>query len=366
MRVLALVTEAFGGEGGIAQYNRDFLTALASSEAVKTVIVLPRQGRPRPGEEPKKVNQLPPSPSKIRFAFRAAVVLIAQGPFDIVWCGHLYMAPLLACLTVFTRSQTWMQVYGIEAWQCPNRSIRVAIKKVAHFFAVSRYTRRKFLSWADLDPAKVSVLPGAIDLLRFQPGPKPETLSDRYQLRGKQVLLTVGRLSASEKYKGHDQVIAALPELIQVNPAWVYVVAGDGDDQARLEKLAEERGVRSHVRFTGKIQEAQLPELYRAADIFVMPSCGEGFGIVYLEALATGLPVIAADYGGVRDPLREGLSGALVDTRKGDTLVSAIQRVEIESVDSRRRNAAIFSHDFFQQHIQQTLQSFSFTAQMRQ
>ena len=190
--------------------------------------------------------------------------------------------------------------------------------------AVSRHTRRLFLSWARNAPEKVKVLPNTVDE-RFHPGPKPAELISHYGLTGKTVLLTVSRLAAAERYKGHDRVIQALARLLPAHPDLVYVIAGDGDDRSHLEALATEAGVRDSVRFVGHVPDEDLPALYRAADVFVMPSTGEGFGIVFLQAFASGVPVIGGAGDGSRGPLTDGEDGALVSSCVADGVARAIE-----------------------------------------
>lgn len=313
MKVLALATDAFGGFGGIAEANRTLFTAMG--ELGHEVTVLPRNGRA--AALPAGVRQLAPSSGKLAYSLRAAT----SGRFDLLFCGHLYMAPLAALLA--RGRPYWVHLHGIEAWKKPSAAVARAVSGAAMATAVSRYTRRRFLEWADVDPARVRVLPNAVDP-RFSPGPRPERLAARHGLSGKKVVLTVGRISAGEKYKGHDRVIAAFPEVLKRYRDAVYVVAGDGDDRSRLETLARTTGVDGSVRFIGKPSEAELADVYRMADVFAMPSTGEGFGIVFLEAMACGIPVIAGGEDGSRDPLRDGLAGRLVDPALPSSLAAAI------------------------------------------
>ena len=110
------------------------------------------------------------------------------------------------------------------------------------------------------------------------------------------------------------------------HPEIVYMVAGDGDDRPRLEQMARDLGVYEATRFVGAVPDNELSDLYRLADIFVMPSSGEGFGIVFLQALASGIPVIAGDGDGSRDPLRDGTAGTLVALDDRGGLVAAIEK----------------------------------------
>jgi phosphatidyl-myo-inositol dimannoside synthase len=138
----------------------------------------------------------------------------------------------------------------------------------------------------------------------------------------------VGRLSAGEKYKGHEQIFAALPALRARFPTLVHVVAGDGDDRARLEQRARElAGDGGTVRFLGFVPEEDLPDLYRVADLYVMPSSQEGFGIVYLEAAACGLKVVGGKGGGSGDAVPDERIGVLVEPSDETALVEAIVRL---------------------------------------
>jgi len=321
MRMLALVTDGFGATGGIAQYNRDLACALAQSGAVESIVIVPRFGTP---DQP-----LPPRVTQIaalgdRFGWSAAATRIALSRrFDGIFCGHLFAAPLAAALAALIRKPLWLQLHGIEAWPKPAGIIRRAAERASLITSVSRHTRAAALRWCDIDPARLRVLPNTVDP-RFAPGAAPPALRRSLGLEGGRVLLTVSRLSASERYKGHDRIIAALPRILERRPDTFYLVAGDGDDRARLEALAHERLLTDRVRFAGRVSAEDLPDYYRLADAFVMPSAGEGFGIAYLEALATGLQVVAGGRDGGADALADGALGALVDPYDERALIEAV------------------------------------------
>src|SRR5262249_33264952 len=107
LRVLALVTDAFGGHGGIAQYNRDFLAALAACEGIHVVIVLPRASEKSPGTLPSGVRQLPPVQGRLAYSLAALQAAQAHPAIDVVFCGHLFMAPLAATISKFLRVPLW-------------------------------------------------------------------------------------------------------------------------------------------------------------------------------------------------------------------------------------------------------------------
>jgi phosphatidylinositol alpha-1,6-mannosyltransferase len=166
---------------------------------------------------------------------------------------------------------------------------------------------------------------GAGELDRFSRGTKRNELLDRYGLRGKRILLTVGRLDPDERRKGHDRVIQALPEVMQTFPDVVYLVVGHGEDRARLEALARNLGVENGVLFSGRVTPDELPHLYRLANLFVMPSTQEGFGIVFLEAAASGVRVIGGNADGSTDALADGVVGFTIDPANVEALTDAIK-----------------------------------------
>src|SRR5262249_52021238 len=118
------------------------------------------------------------------------------------------------------------------------------------------------------------------------------TLRDRLGLEGKKVLLTVARLCGYDRYKGIDEVLESLSTLAEQEPSLFYLVVGDGADRPRLERKARDLGLDESVLFAGYVGDEEKWAYYHLADVFVLPGRGEGFGIVFLEALACGLPVV--------------------------------------------------------------------------
>jgi phosphatidylinositol alpha-1,6-mannosyltransferase len=119
-------------------------------------------------------------------------------------------------------------------------------------------------------------------------------------------------MDSRERYKGHDRVIDALPALVAQGHDVIYVVVGEGNDRLHLERLARETGVGERVLFIGALGSHRLIEAYRMADLFVMPSTGEGFGIAFLEAMASGTSALGLAVAGAQDALADGELGAAV------------------------------------------------------
>jgi phosphatidylinositol alpha-1,6-mannosyltransferase len=304
-RLLALVTDGFGGRGGIARYNCDFLSALAGAGWQITVVA---RYAPDPQTPPPGITQYPSRAGRLSYALRVCFDVLRQRP-QVVFCGHLFMAPLGFVAARLAGARLVIQTHGIEAWQRPGALIGASCARAHLILSVSRYTRARVLSWARLAPERVRVLPDTFDASFAPAAADPQKNAD---LDGKKVLLTVGRLDRREAYKGHDRVIAALPTLIAHGTDVHYLVAGEGDDRPRLEALAFHHGVAERVRFVGAVSKETLIELYRRADLFVMPSTGEGFGIAFIEAMACGTPALGLSVGGACDALGDGELGIMV------------------------------------------------------
>lgn len=318
MKLLMLCTDAFGGYGGIALYNRDLATAIAMHPAVDELVMVPRLIR----------GERQPIPGKIRFIERAArgraayaleIAKLARKrrQFDLVICAHINLLPVAR---IFAR-RTVLVIYGIDAWK-PRRGWQ-ANDGLAAVLSISDITLRRFRAWSRWE-GEAHLLPNAIHLDEYGIHPRDPNLASHYGLEGKRVLMTFGRIELAERYKGFDEVLDVLPGLAREFPDLAYLVAGSGGDASRLASKASALGVADRVVFTGKVTDAEKPALYGLADLYVMPSRGEGFGFVILEALASGVPVIASRLDGGFEAIREGELGRAVDPSNPAELRTAI------------------------------------------
>jgi glycosyltransferase involved in cell wall biosynthesis len=228
------------------------------------------------------------------------------------------------------------------------------VKHIDDFIAVSTVTRRRFLRWSGLRQDQGMILPDCVDLSIFTPGKKSPTLMARYGLQNRTVLLTLGRLATEERYKGIDEILEILPSLSRDIPNIAYLIVGDGSDRIRLEQKAQQVGVAERVIFAGRISEEEKADHYRLADAYVMPSSGEGFGIVFLEAMACGTPVIGSKIDGSRDALRDGRLGILVNPTDPAELRAAILQTLAANdggAKDRQNGVEYFSADRFQERV---------------
>ncbi len=324
-RALVLVTDAFGGKGGIAKFNRDLLTSMAKMPDCAEVVALPRLIQ-------TEMEQLPPRLSFLTGAARGkfAYMQIALGQvfrshFDLVVSGHINMSPLGIVLAKLAQAKSILMAHGIDAWT-PHRNalVRASLHAFDRVVGVSQITLDRLCGWSGIDLLRTRVLPNCVDLSTYGLGPKSATFARKLGIEGRTVLMTVGRLATEERYKGFDEVLEALPLLAEKIPDVVYVVCGEGPDRLRLEEKAALLGVCERVRFAGFIPEAEKADYYRLADAYVMPSRGEGFGIVFLEAMACGIPVMGSRLDGSREALLDGELGVLVNPDDASEVVAGI------------------------------------------
>jgi glycosyltransferase involved in cell wall biosynthesis len=260
-------------------------------------------------------------------------------PADLIISTHVNFAPVADALARVRRQHYVVAAHGIEVWGALSGARRRALVNATEVWAVSRHTRDRLLREHPLSPERVRVLPDTFEEDRFQPGPASPELRRRYRLPADaKVIFSVGRLASTERYKGFDRVITALPEIAKHHPPVHYLIAGRGDDQPRLEQLAASAGVRERVIFAGFVPTAELCAHYQLCDVFAMPSTGEGFGIVFLEAMACGKPVLAGNQDGSTEPLMDGQLGALVDP----TEVPAIAAMLSDLLARRHPNRLFF------------------------
>jgi glycosyltransferase involved in cell wall biosynthesis len=195
-----------------------------------------------------------------------------------------------------------------------------------HVHAISSYLAERAVRYG-ADPREVSVIPNGCDpewLRSAQAGADAGTLRRRLGLPGGRLIVSVSRLVAKN---GIDRLVQAMPAVRTRFPDAVVVLVGDGEERARLERLAAECGVRDSLHFAGSVPPAEVGGYLRAADVFVRPSLNEGLGNAFLEAMACGLPVIGSRAGGIPDFLVDGETGLACDPDRPETIAGAIARV---------------------------------------
>jgi glycosyltransferase involved in cell wall biosynthesis len=336
--------EVFSSEGGIQSYVKDILKAYVSIGAGTAEVFLLRDspeyqnpfesnlGTIAPKLKFHYLKTLSPSLGRLRLTSTLMWCLLQQRPRR-VFCGHIKLAPLIELLCRPLGIPYTVLTYGKEVWQPLPPPYQKALRQAHSIWTISRYSRDRACETNNLDPQAFQILPCAVDGEVFTPKEKDAALVEKYGLAGTQVLMTVARLWSGDIYKGVDMTIRALPLVSQKYPKVKYLIVGRGDDQPRLAQLAKDLGVADQVVFAGFVRIEDLPAYYRLADAYIMPS-QEGFGIVYLEAMACGLPVVAGDADGSAEPLLDGKLGWRVPHRDPEAVAGACIEI-LKGEDSR-------------------------------
>jgi len=344
--LLMVCTDFPPDRGGISTYSTEIASALVKS---CRVTVLAPGASDIIGFDESCNCRIIRTPS-LPFARMAALIfylpyLLMRFRFDAVlhtvWptalISHLYYCffPVSYFISVHASEilddkRTWRRSlkYHLRPWR------NAAFNRAAGIFPVSHYSANLIQS-LDLTQKNIHVVLNGVDPQRF----KPNVRSNDRGLTKR--ILTVARL---DFHKGHDRVLEALGLIKSKGLEFEYVIVGEGDEERRLRQISKKLGLENEVIFAGHIPDRELPGVYASADIFVMASREipgrldliEGFGIAFLEASASGLPVIAGRSGGVADAVRNGKTGFLVDPEDPKEIAEALHLLLTDS-DLRRR-----------------------------
>ncbi|CAM2829679.1 glycosyltransferase family 4 protein [Rariglobus hedericola] len=323
MNTLLLAPELFTTDSGIPRIMRLYLKAVCElaekKERVRFVTlndVSVDSADLRPYTTPASLEQWEACGRDKRRFIRSTLRLSAG--VKLIICGHVAQLPVAWLASWLRPGLRYVLVaHGIEVWRSFNFWERRALKGAWCIFCVSEFTRTELLKNIPLDPSRVIVLPNALD---------PELDKDRVDsasiTTSQPVILTVSRLSSTDRYKGIDHLIEAMPAILKTAPATKLRIVGRGDDSPRLQSLVRDCGVSSNVEFAGYVDDAQLRHEFTRCTLFALPSEKEGFGLVYLEAMAHGKPCIAANAGGAPEVITPE-SGLLVPYADHDALAKA-------------------------------------------
>lgn len=331
MRLLLVTQDYPPDRGGIQTYCAELARAL-SARGHAVHVVCPAVGE-RPGSGGAvDVTRLrfPGSWLFLPWALRARTLIARHAATHV-----LYAQWQLATLAPDLGVPTGCLVHGRELLTSVLDPATATLlprvfSRFAAAFPVSRHVETLLNARARMVASKVHRVAPGVDVERFAPR-DPATRSALRARRGlgpeHVVLLGVGRLAARKRY---DRVVACLPKLVAGQPNLRLVLAGSGPCQAALREQARALGVGAHVTFLGGVADAEVADVYALGDVFVLPSRGgvrdvEGFGIVFLEAAACGVPAIASRSGGIEDAVQDRISGLLVDDEV--ELMQALERL---------------------------------------
>lgn len=310
-----------------------------------------------------------PKPMKtLHFVLRLLLFGVWYRP-NLVVTTHANFAIAAFLLKRLTGTPYWIIAHGIEVWNIDRPNLKTALEHADRILAVSHYTRDRLINDQSLNnPTTLKVLPNTFDQEKFHITPKPSYLLERYNLQPNEpIILTVARLDPDEQYKGYDRILQALPSVLSQCPDVHYLLVGKGGDRARVEEAIQSLNLSRHVTLTGFIPDEELCDHYNLCDVFAMPSKGEGFGIVYLEALACGKPTLGGNQDGAIDALCHGELGALVNPDNIKEIARSLTQILQKTYPNplmyqpealRQKVIEIYGFERFQQTLNQHLSEF--------
>ena len=305
MKIL-MVAGSLKSIGGIEKYNTDLFNSITKLN--HNVILVERF--------PGKFF------AKFVFFLKCIFKFFIYKP-DYIICGHLNFLPIIYLLRKFKDIKYSVSIYGIEIIPELKSIIKEAINKADKIITISNYTKSLIIRKLPNVENRIFMLKSAVNADEFNIEKKDAHKINLLSLKNKKIILTLARLSTNED-KGQHRVLKSLPKIIEQIPNAVYLIVGGGNDD-RINKFLFENPILSKsVCFTGEILNQEKKIFYNLADVFIMPSKTEGFGIVFIEALACGLPVICSDGYGCRGGLLGGELGKLVDPEDTNSISNII------------------------------------------
>jgi phosphatidylinositol alpha-1,6-mannosyltransferase len=352
--------------GGVQNYTRTLVAAFQEVLGADSVRVVAVSGEPEARDDG---NFALPLRVKIRFVASVLAAAISWSP-DLIVCAHVGVAPVARHIQKLTRVPYWTVLYGIEVWGRLPRGKRNALHAAQRLISITRFTLDATIARQSLHGPRALILPPTLPKGQMS-SPRPDGAPSENSQRP--IVLTVGRISALERYKGHDVILDAWPFVLRRVPAAEYWIVGGGDDRPRLESRAQELGIATSVRFLGSVSPEELAVCYDKCCVFAMPATteldadtprGEGFGIVFLEAMVRGKPVLGPRVGAPAEFIRSGEHGLLVDPANATEVASALTELLEDHARAQQMGAAgrewvlrEFSFEKFCERLREGLQA---------
>lgn len=328
-KISFLMLTAFSSTGGIEKFNKALMKALVELQERHryTVSFAAMHDRGVDTDYVPARNFQPFFGKRIRFVL---FTFLQSLRCDHLMIGHLNLAVVGVLFKLFRPGKKLTVIcHGLEVFEPVSGLKKQLLQKADHILAVSAFTKKKLIDLQGVPAERISIFPNTLDPGFQLPAvfSKPAFLKNRYGIEEREwVIFTLTRLNSNEGYKGYDKVISVLPHLIKKGIPCKYILAGKADavEERRIRDLIAANNMQEYVICTGFLANEEITDHYLLADVFVMPSKGEGFGIVYLEAMACGLPVIAGNKDGSVDALKQGELGTLVNPDSLDEIEQAI------------------------------------------
>lgn len=316
-----LVPELYRVTGGVQVFSRRLIEAADTIYGQKLAVVSRNDRRadcPPEFLEGRKFTGLGKLPNPLRKYGLISACLRARAPWFL--SSHPNFAPWLR----LQKKPFASVAHGIDVWNIKGSKIGQGLEVARLVLPVSHYTADRLRTQIDREPP-ITVFPNTFDDQRFTPGEDQTGWRERLDIPvDAPFFLSMCRVAQSEAGKGYHRLLELMPEVLKKHPDLHWVLGGKGDDLENVRQKAKDLGVAENCHFPGFVPDDELVDLYRAASAFILPSKKEGFGIVFLEAAATGLPVIAGNKDGSVDALANGELGTLIDPENNEEILAAI------------------------------------------
>jgi glycosyltransferase involved in cell wall biosynthesis len=336
-RLLIVLSTLFAVRGGIPRFNQMLCLAidqLAPQLGLEGVVISQDDSAEHYEQagRPWKHLEFIPGGGQRPLVWRTLRTCMRERP-DLMLIGLLGMTPVGVLCRPFLRNGFGFIAHGLEVWEEPRLSRRLAGRRARFAFAVSRHTARSVTETIGLPAEAIRRLPNTLDpTFREVPASEPSG--------GPPELLTVSRLWKTEERKGVDDTLRAFARLTDDYPQAIYRIVGKGTDKPRLMELADSLGLGERAIFEEDLSDEQLAERYQRCSAFVLPSGQEGFGIVFLEAMRFSKPCVGGNAGGTPDVIVDGETGYLVPYADVDALEDALRDLIANPESSRRMGRA--------------------------
>lgn len=338
LKVQYLALKVFSNTGGIEQVAKNWLFAFNNFDITFKAQVLYDNDYDERYIDKNKIAYFNNSKTKfivdaIRFGIKADVLVIS----------HIHLSTIAVVLKILNpKIKIHVQLHGIEAWNKFSYVQSLCLKLANSIFSVSNYTKNRVLDNYPEFKTKSHVIPNTLDPLKRYVINSEMRNNKRTILNlnaTDKLMITVCRLDSSESYKGYDQVINAISKIDDTRLFYHIIGKYDKRERDRVIQIVDSLNLRSRVKIIGYVDDNELEHYYQAADLLIMPSKGEGFGLVFIEAMARGLRVIAGNKDGSYDAVNGFACSVLVDPDSTESIRYAINNTVFSLFDISKKEA---------------------------
>ena len=362
--------------GGIQRYSSaqiNVLRELVGEKSVSVFVLRPQPEGDRFFELPFEVDytgKFGKISNRLRFIQETIQYCLHNKP-EIIWINHVKLFPLtFFASTLYKNTFSIGNVYGWEVWSGLSTFEKSAIRRMSHIVSDSHFTANYMHEAFAIPSDRTTVIWDPVDVDRFVPRQTAARVLPSYGIPYRSdacYLMTLGRVSMKSRHKGYDRMLNIMGSIKRKDV--IYIIVGDGDDRARLEKRVVDEGLSECVYFLGSVPESDLVDVYNAADIFVLVSDrgygrGEGVPLTPLEAASCGKPIIVGDEDGSAEAVEHGKNGYIVSPRNLSSITDAILHLvdnpelrQSMGIAARRRVETHFSYEMFKRRTTVVLDS---------